>query len=110
MNADDLRDYLEQDIVPPQLPSAAGPYASYHVYTTKIRNFTTKIRNLYKKNPEVFFASRGFSIALQVLRTFIYPNVHILSDVLPDPPPPEYNFYRGRRIAGPGRPAKKSRN
>ena len=26
------------------------------------------------------------------------------------PPPPEYNFYRGRRIAGPGRPAKKSRN
>jgi hypothetical protein len=58
------------------------------LYTTKIRNFTTKIQNLYKKNPEIFFASRGFSIALQVLRTFIYPNVHILSDVLPDPLPP----------------------
>jgi hypothetical protein len=28
MDADDLRDYLEQEIVPPQLPSA-GPYASY---------------------------------------------------------------------------------
>ncbi len=29
MDADDLRDYLEQEIVPPQLPPAIGPYASY---------------------------------------------------------------------------------
>ena len=29
MDADDLRDYLEQDIVPLQLPPATGPYASY---------------------------------------------------------------------------------
>ena len=29
MDADDLRDYLEQDIVPHQLPPATGPYASY---------------------------------------------------------------------------------
>ena len=31
MDADDLRDYLEQDIVPQQLPPATGPYASYLV-------------------------------------------------------------------------------
>jgi hypothetical protein len=29
MDADDLRDYLEQDILPPQRPAATGPYASY---------------------------------------------------------------------------------
>ncbi len=29
IDADDLRDYLEQDIVPPQRPPAIGPYASF---------------------------------------------------------------------------------
>jgi hypothetical protein len=29
MDADDLRDYLEQDIVPPQRHPATGPYASF---------------------------------------------------------------------------------
>ena len=29
MDADGLRDYLEQDIVPPHLPPGTGPYASY---------------------------------------------------------------------------------
>ena len=29
MDADDLRDYLEQDILPLQRPPASGPYASY---------------------------------------------------------------------------------
>ncbi len=29
MDADDLRDYLEQDIVPLQRPPATGPYARF---------------------------------------------------------------------------------
>jgi hypothetical protein len=49
------------------------------------------------KNLEVSFASRSFSIVLQVLHTFIYPNVHILSDVLlePTPTPPPNIFFIG---------------
>ena len=78
----------------------------HDVYTTKIRDFTKKIRKPYQKKSGILFASRGFSIVLQVLRTFIYPNIHILSDVLQDPPPPNIYIYRGRRIVGPGRPAK----
>ena len=64
----------------------------HDVYTTKIRDFTKKIRKPYQKKSGILFASRGFSIVLQVLRTFIYPNIHILSDVLQDPPPRIYIF------------------
>ena len=50
--------------------------------------FNQKNLETIPKNLEVSFAWRSFSIVLQVLRTFIYPNVHILSDVLQEPPPP----------------------
>jgi hypothetical protein len=62
-------------------------------------------KRLYQILRKTFFASRTFSIVLQVLRTFIYPNVPILSDGLLDPHLPKNVFYRGRRIVGPGGPA-----
>ena len=40
MDADDLRDYLEQDIVPHQLPPATGPYASYLAHMPDWINMT----------------------------------------------------------------------
>ncbi len=40
MDADDLRDYLEQEIVPPQLPAATGPFASYLAHMPDWINMT----------------------------------------------------------------------
>ena len=72
------------------LPQKSG------TYTRKIRKFfllREASRLLFK------FYVRSY------IRTFISFRMYYRI-----PPPPEYNFYRGRRIAGPGRPAKKSRN
>ena len=83
----------------------------WDVYTTKIQKFTKKIQVPYTKNPSDFDCSGLFVQVL--LRTFIAPNVPILSDVLPEPHPPrKIIFYRGSRIAGPVRVGlpKKSKN
>jgi hypothetical protein len=46
MDADDLRDYLQQDIVPPQLPPATGPYASY---LARMPNWINMTQDEYNK-------------------------------------------------------------
>ena len=49
MDADDLRDYLEQDIIPPQRPAASDPYASYLASMPDWINMT---QDEYKKSWE----------------------------------------------------------
>ena len=66
-----------------------------YVYTTSCEKFTICCEAMNNNLRSDFFYSRIFSIALQVLRTFIYPNVPILSDVLPDPHPPRKLFFIG---------------
>ncbi len=72
--------------------------------TTRLYHFLRKIYQfceaLFKILLKTFFASRIFSIVLQVLCTFIYLNVPILSDVLPDPHPPKIIFVLGPKNRG----------
>ncbi len=67
---------------------------AHHVYTTFCKTITKFCENPYQILREKTFASRIFSIV--VLRTFIYPNVPILSDELPGGPTPKNYFYQGK--------------
>ncbi len=51
MDADDLRDYLEREILPQQLPPATGPYASYLASMPDWINMT---QDEYNKSWEAF--------------------------------------------------------
>ena len=65
MDADDLKDYLEQDIVPHQLPPATGPYASY---LARMPDWINMTQDEYNKSwealplPEVGSAPPGISL------------------------------------------------
>ena len=65
MDADDFRDYFEQDIVPPQLPPAIGSFASY---LARMPDWINMTQDEYNKSwealplPEVGSAPPGISL------------------------------------------------
>ena len=91
----------------PTFKNGVQVYPANHFWKEALRLYQKNTKIYHKnpktdhKNPSDLDCSRLFYSAL--LRTFIAPDVPILSDVPPETHPPKIIFYRGRRIAGPVR-------